>query len=257
MQKVILIGCILFLYGTTFSQKADMQLDSALNANSEKWKVKANRKMFGLASPSFGPYKTIQSEKLDSPVIRRRIKGDGTLSYESHIGFDHTREVTYHVEKSYHLLLANEKDTSETIYSVLSDRTEQKQTFLGSLISKKDEDDKVLAADLNIKGIIIGTNSIPGNFYYHRRSGTGSGNGYLKTANDSIWMEPAKASLHNLLPKYRNKYFIINGIQLINMKGETLACFQFSQPENVWIRKDIDPALQNTIAIMFAVMSAF
>ena len=234
-----------------------MHIDSALGANSEKWKVKANRKMFGLASPSFGPYKTIQSEKLDSPVIRKKTKGDRTLSYESSIGFDHTREVTYHVEKSFHLILVNEKDTSETVYSVLSDRTEQKQTFLGSMISKNDDNDKVLAADLNIKGMITGTNSIPGEFYYHKRKEESSVYGYLKTENDSIWMEPAQASLHNLLPKYRNKYFIINGIQLINKKGEALACFQFSQPENVWIRKDIDPALQNTIASMFAVMCSF
>ena len=54
--------------------KGNMHLDSALQANSEKWKVKANRKMFGLASPAFGPYETVRSEKLDSPVIRKQIK---------------------------------------------------------------------------------------------------------------------------------------------------------------------------------------
>ena len=76
----LLIASVFFCCHTTFSQKnKEKSLDSALEANSEKWKVKQHRGLFGLAKPEFGPYATLDAEKLDSAVIKKKTKDSSGL----------------------------------------------------------------------------------------------------------------------------------------------------------------------------------
>ena len=72
-------AALLFYSSHAFCQKNKSKpLDSALEANSEKWKVKLHKGMFGMANPEFGPFST-DFEKLDSTVLRKRTK-EGSYS---------------------------------------------------------------------------------------------------------------------------------------------------------------------------------
>ena len=48
--------------------------DSFLLANSEKWKVRQNKGMFGLAKPQFGSYTTLDIVKANEPIIKKKTK---------------------------------------------------------------------------------------------------------------------------------------------------------------------------------------
>ena len=56
--------------------------DSVMLASSEKWNVKQNKGLFGLSKPAFGPYNTLNINKIDSPVIKKKTKDGKILDYD-------------------------------------------------------------------------------------------------------------------------------------------------------------------------------
>lgn len=61
---------------SSFSKSIFCQVneDSVLLANSEKWNVKQNKGLFGLSKPAFGPYITLNVKKIDSPLTKKKTK---------------------------------------------------------------------------------------------------------------------------------------------------------------------------------------
>src|SRR4030095_16972994 len=149
-MKMILTTAFLFSAALLFFNKVSRcqknkqkPIDSALEANSEKWKVKLQRPMFGMGKPEFGPYTTIDLEKLDSPVLRTKTK-DGSYtgaSYDLGGGWDwdFSKYQTVQKRKAYNMLVGGGPDTAELLFSIYSISKEKSLTFLGELMSKNDE----------------------------------------------------------------------------------------------------------------------
>ena len=72
-MRAIIFLSVLTLYTAYLPAQKDKStpLDTALEANSEKWKVKLH-KGFGMGKPEFGPYATLNIDKVDSPVLRKK-----------------------------------------------------------------------------------------------------------------------------------------------------------------------------------------
>jgi hypothetical protein len=71
---VFLLFVFIAFASSAFCQKNKPKpLDSTLEANSEKWKVKLHNG-FGTGKPEFGPYTTSNVEKADSPVFKKEQK---------------------------------------------------------------------------------------------------------------------------------------------------------------------------------------
>jgi hypothetical protein len=260
-----------------------MHLNPALETNSEKWKVKENNKLFGdIRKPEFGPYTTTGAEKLDSPVIKKKTK-DGK-EFEVTIGqgadIDMSKKVTIEKTKFYRMQLANGGDTTEALFSIFSTSKEKRQTFLGAVLSKKDEGkDIVLSYTMDVNGIITtNADSILWKFFYTNNN-SGSNNsyvkdtiqttpgisGYLKNHTDSLHIElivdtstitfkQIFSSKHDTITTYKNR-----GVVLVNQKGEHLAALQFAGAEGkryIWIRKDLENSYRQAISTYLAVIIA-
>ena len=271
--NVLFIAIFFLSYNICFSQKSkEKPLDSALEANSEKWKVKQHRPMFGIAKPSFGTYATIDAKKLDSPVIRRKTKdGSATEVSFSSEGWDLdiSKFQTFEKKKAYMMKMATGEDTIEVVFAVHAISKEKSQTFAGKLLSKNDEGkDETLAYKKIISGIIVtGLDSTYSKFYLEDYlSTTQTTNnfsekkspitqGYILAANDSLFTEPIMHSVG----KPADKYFFEwqRGIFINNKNDTRIAALKFTDgqsPFYIWIRKDIESRLQQAIAAFFTVL---
>ena len=257
-----------------------MSLNPSLEANSEEWKVKENKKMFGgISKPEFGPYTTLIAEKLDTPVIKKRTREGSAfelkLGYDAEIetgkgaDIDMSKKVSIQKTKFFRLLLSNGEDSSDALFSLLTISKEKKQTILGKVLSKKDEGkDQVLSYSSFINGIITtNDNTNPWDFYYTSSSSdnydpysndttkTPGLSGYLKNNSDSLYIEPISFSMGN-------KYFPVNyteGFAVINKKGQHVAALQFKKNDNksiIWIRKDLEAYYRQAISSFLAVLVA-
>ena len=277
-----IIAFFLFSSSVCFCQKNSLLPgDPMLETNSEKWKVKENNKMFGgIAKPEFGPYTTTLADKLDTPVIKKRTSNGS--EFELKIGYDAemetghqadlnmSKKVTIQKTKFYRLQLTNGADTMESLFSLFSTSVEKKQTLMGKMLSKKDDDKiEVLSYTVRINGMInTNTDSLPWKFFYSSvkpgnnnsfntdTSQNNSGiSGYLKNNNDSIHVEPIIYFFKSKLYSLRNTL----GIALVNQKGEHLAALQFATPDSksfIWIRKDFGNDYLRAIATFLDVIIA-
>ncbi|MEO8764269.1 MAG: hypothetical protein ABI416_08275, partial [Ginsengibacter sp.] len=116
--------------------------DSAMLAHSEKWKVKQNKGLFGLAKPDFGTFTTIEIAKANSPVIKKKTKDssyyDAAISGEG-TDLDFGKFLTIEKTKLYKLSLVTSPDTIVARFAISSVSHEKKQTLLGKMLSKNDE----------------------------------------------------------------------------------------------------------------------
>jgi hypothetical protein len=229
-------------------------------AHSEKWAVKQHKGLFGLSKPSFGTYATIDVEKIDSPIIKKKTKNGSYAGAEisgSGTDIDVSKFVTIEKTKFYKLLLGTSSNTAEAIFGISSVSREKRQTFLGKMLSKKDDDkDAVLDYNRDVPGAIKTGIDSPGwiffigNFISGGRQTEASffpvasiGGGYLKNEQDSFYVQTHSSFAADII--------------LINQKGEHLAGLAFSQKHpDVWIRNDISQPYQQAIATFFAVIIA-
>jgi ribosomal protein L19 len=277
MKNTVLIPYMLtavFFFCSTisFSQKnKEKPLDSALEANSEKWKVKQHRPLFGIAKPSFGTYITIDAIKLDSPVIRRKTKdGSATeISFSSQgWDLDISKFQTLEKKKIYMLKMATGTDTMEVMFAVHAISKEKSQTFAGKLLSKNDEGkDEILAYKKIISGIITTRlDSAYSKFYLEDYLSTTQTaerfsekpsitQGYILTGTDSLFTEP----IMHAVGKPSDKYFFEwqRGIFINSTNDVRIAALKFTDgqsPFYIWIRKDIEAHVQQSIAAFFSIL---
>lgn len=279
-MKVILTTAILFssllLCGKiSFCQKNKQKpIDTVLEAHSEKWKVKLHRPMFGMGKPEFGPFTTIDLNKLDSPVLRKKTKEgtytDATYNTSEGWDWDFSKYESIEKRKAYNMYVARESDTAELLFSIYTISKEKNLTFFGELMSKNDEGkNQTLGYKINISG--IGTtsyDSLPWRFFLEDSFGrqqepgpygtTRFTRGYIITADDSLFTEP----LLNQLGSRDGKFFFEwqTGILINSTKDSHLAAVKFgtpgdlSNPFYVWIRNDLAPSRQHTLASVFALL---
>ena len=244
MKKWYLFLCIsafCFFYLPGLSQFNE---DSVMLAHSEKWKVKANKGLFGLSKPDFGVFTTLDVVKIDSPVIKKKTKDSSYIGAEfsgEGIDMDQRKFMTIEKRKFYKLQLATNADTTEAVFSIASVSKEKRQTFLGKLLSKNDDGkDALLSYNRDVPGIIVtGVNSMQWEFLivnftsgsrqtesnpYPSASISG---GYLKNDLDSLYMQIYSSFSADLV--------------LVNKSRENLAALNFKQkPLYIWIRNDIE-----------------
>ena len=232
--------------------------DSVMVANSEKWKVQQNKGLFGLSKPAFGNFTTLDVVKIDSPVIKKKTKDSSALGYEisgAGVDMDQSKFLTIKKTKSYKLRLATDTDTTEAVFAISSVSKEKRQTMLGKMLSRNDEGkDMLLSYDRNVAGIIVtGINSMQweffiGNFTSGSRQTEGRSfaaasisGGYLKNESDSLYMQIYSSFQADLI--------------LVNTGGEHVAALKFKQkPLHTWIRNDTEDSYRKAIAALFAVI---
>lgn len=266
----------LFCSAASFSQKhKEKSLDSTLEANSEKWKVKEHKGIAGIAKPEFGNYTTVIAEKLDSPVIKRKTKDSSgaEISISSDNGLDISKYQTVEKKKFYRMVFSREKDTTEIQFYIHSVSDERKQTVLGSLLSKNEEGTgATLNYQKNIEGVILtGIESTRAHFFIEdyvssrqvEHSNPQQNNpttwGYILIKTDSIFTEPVMQTFG----KPKSQFFMQwqSGIFMNDINGAHIALLQFgSNPQfgddkfYIRIRRDLSANSQNVIAAFFAVI---
>ncbi|MBN8787877.1 MAG: hypothetical protein J0I84_12360 [Terrimonas sp.] len=264
MKKRLCVFILCITHFSLFSQA--FPPDAELLAHSQKWKIKLHRPMFGMAKPELGPYITTNFEKLDSPVLRKRIKESSYIGGEGNFSggwdWDISRYETVEKRKAYRMIVVAETDSTEMLFSIYRISQEKNLTFLGELLSKNDEGKNVtLGFKTNISGILAtgvglplrfliydstvnNNNSYPGN--KERITGW-----YLLTGNDSLYTEPVMTP---------GKVFSDQGVFVKDGKDKRIAALKFgvagnlSFPYYAWIRNDIEPDRQHAIASLFALM---
>jgi len=249
-------------------------LDSTLEANSEKWKVKLHKGL-GKGRPEFGPYFTIEIKKLDSPVLRKRTKEGsyaGATITNSSWDWDFSKYQQVENRKAYRMLVANGSDTSEMLFSIYRVSHDKQLTFFGEIMSKDDEGkNQTLSFKKDVSGIISSDiDSLPRRFFVEdtfSRNDESATNSfgpsswtrlYIIIGDDSLFTEP----IIHTVGKPENKFHWEwqTGIFVNSAKGTHIAALKFgtagdlSNPFYVWIRRDLNPAYQQAIASLFALL---
>lgn len=249
-------GCILF-WCYSISTCCQNQ-DAALLANSLHYIVKQNKGIFGLSKPVFGNYSTLDVSRVDSPVIKKKTKDSsysGVEFSDEGTDVDFSKFMTIEKKKFYKLLLNTNEDTIIAIFAIASVSHEKKQTFLGKMLSKNDEDkDEELDYNRNVPGIIKTGNISPvWNFFienftsggrqteYNFSPSASMSGGYMKNDKDSFYLRVYSSFSADIV--------------LINKQGEDVGALAFKQkrPE-IWISNDMDASYQHAIAVYFAVI---
>jgi len=271
--QTALLFCNALLFSSTgsFCQKNKQKpLDSVLEANSEKWKVKLHRSMMGMAKPEFGPFITNDIEKLDSPVLRKKTKdGSYTGASISRDGWDwdFSKYQTVEKRKAYRMVLTGASDTAELLFSIYRISNEKNLTFFGELVTKNDEGkNQTLAGKTIVSGLgITSYDSLPWRFFvedsFGRKEETGLTQtsrftrAYIITHDDSLFTEPILNSAGSL----NGKFFLEwqTGLFVNSSKSNHIAALKFgdaSGPFSAWIRNDVVPSQQYSIASVFALL---
>ncbi|ULQ57783.1 hypothetical protein KJS94_06175 [Flavihumibacter rivuli] len=275
LTAVLLSTSFIFIGLVISAQKSKTPpLDSTLEANSEKWKVKMH-KGFGLGKPSFGPYVTLDVEKTDSPVFRKRTKEGsyrGAIISSESWDWDFSKYEATETKKAYRMMVAAESDTTELLFSLYSVSHDKQLTFFGEMMSKDDEGKNLtLGYKKTASGIIaIGTDSISWRFLIEdsfSRKDVPQGyfndskrltTAYIITGSDSLFAEPIMQQIGKEVEKYSFQYQ--KGIFINDSKGTHLAALKsgtagdLSNPFYVWIRKDVQAADQQAIASLFVLL---
>jgi hypothetical protein len=249
-------------------------LDTALEANSEKWKVKLH-KGFGMGKPEFGPFTTLNIDKVDSAVLRKKTKegssADVDISGDAW-DWDFSKYQMVEKRKAYRMLVSKDADTSESLFSIYTISHDKKLTFLGEIMSKNDDGkNQRLGFKKNVSGIIATpTDSPPLRFFIEDTSAIAEGpagfpggsttltRAYIIAANDSLFTEPIMQYFGRPGSKFSLQWQ--QGVFITTAQGNHIAALKFgaagdlSNPFYVWIRKDLQPSYQHAIASLFALL---
>jgi len=256
---LLIIPCSVFAIFARCQDSPSIPSDSSLQ-QCEKWKIKQNKSLFGLAKPRFGPYTTLNIEKTNDPVLKKTTKEPAVL--EESIGssgrdLNMSRVQTVEKTVSYKLQIAGPRDTISALFSIYAVSTEKKQTLAGRMLSKNDRDEsESLNYYRDLKGLIAsGSDSAGWRFSIDHLVNSVSlaggapypvpkiSAGYLKRESDSLFFEATD----------------LNGgdYKISNARGEHFAIIKFNERKGapgIWIRNDIPGQFQDAISALFAVL---
>ena len=95
----------------------------SLDSASDKWKLTTRQKMFGdISKLEFGPFSIASIEKLDSPVIKKKIKGGANFGLE--LGYETNLLGVHHYNLAPHQALAVRLEPLVCCYGVVRRRAQ-------------------------------------------------------------------------------------------------------------------------------------
>ena len=254
MKKKVKIVCFCVLtilcYSSCFPQ---INYDSILWANSEKWTGHQNKESFAFGKPSFGPYTTLTVSRIDAPVIKNKTKEQTNSSLESSGGrttFDQTKSVLQNKTTWYSLSLGNGTDTTKAVFAVTVTTRKQKKTFLGSLFGKPEKDDNRddyydnYKYTRNIKGTIRSDSDTSyWTFFLSDYVNKRPQGGYIKNEQDSM------------LVVTQNANGFSTEIVVHDLYDNHLASVFFNSNDiKIYILRELSGDCQRAIAVLFAVI---
>ena len=293
LSLLCLATSLMSSWPAAFSQKNKTSpWDTALQANSEKWKVVSHQKMFGEVSKvEFGPFSTITIEKLDSPVHKIKTKEGADLNvdlgYDAEtdhgVDVDLTRKIITQKSKYYRMLLAASVDTVESLCSLISISKDEKQTVGGAALKtllhghyESEEGGGGMVGYLEVVNGFIVTPASGTLYKFYFTLGRGDNNnvptssfqsgsssylsGYLHNNDDSMQITPV---ISTVITKLFGKYDTLSfeeGFDLVNEKGEHLATYQLIGADKkspyVWLHNDLNDSDRQAIASFLAIVIA-
>jgi hypothetical protein len=255
IELLLIAACTVYL---TASGQIDK--DSILTADSDKWKVEQNKGLSGLAKPQFGTYATVDVIKHNAPTVKSKTKESAEFDAEiSSEGVDMDISKVKSIEKSkfYKLLLASEANNIEVMFSVASVSKEKRQTFLGKMLSKNDEGkDEVLSYNRDVLGeIATGDDSSHWVFFIDNYSSGSRATAQERAPSASISAGYLKNSWDSLHVQLYSSFDA--DLVLVDKGGDHVAALKYKwKPAYVWIRKDKVKSYQHAIAAFFSVILA-
>jgi len=250
----ITIGCIFYFSFLALKSYCQSYKDSIMIANSEKWDVVYKKGI--LTFSQAGPDQTFSLNlvKLDSGKVKHKQKDSSEIEYSGSGGLDQRKYMTIKKSRSYKLQAGTNENSTAALFAVTGESNLKRQTFLGKLTSKKDEDeDEMLSFTSTIAGTIKPSNAAPiWNFSIINLSKYNMQNnevpfipsqlpgGFLKSDKDSLIFERASFKAD---------------VVLVDAGGEHVAAAKYrKKPVIIWVRKDIDDSLRDAARILFSVM---
>ena len=249
MNRKEKICCLLI--ATTFcgvSACCQVNEDSLLKVQEVKWSGKPNNDLFGFGKPVFGPCTTISILPVDSPVVKRKNNAGKSSSVTvagGHVSGDQLKTVDLEKTNYYQLLLGTATVTCKSIFGITTYTRKEKQTFLGMLFSKTDEDKtRILFYNRNVSGIIrAGNDTMKWSFYLSHVVDNEIEDGYLTNYQDSF------------LVKTVNTGAFSSDMGLVDHQGQQVAQLSYG-PNRLEIRlqKELNECYKNAIASLFALI---
>ena len=228
-----------------------------------------------MAKPEFGPYTTISVQKLDSPVLRKKTKEgsySGAIITSESWDWDFSKYKMVEKKKAFRMLVTNDTDTAELIFSIYTISHNKELSFFGEMMSKDDQGKNMTVGyKQTTSGILdTGIDSVPSRFFIEDTFSRSEASTdilpqsrrvtrwYIINRDDSLFTEPIMQQFGKPRDKYYWEYQ--RGIFVNNAKGDHIAALKFgtpgdlSNPYYAWIRKDIQPGQRHAIASLFALM---
>lgn len=248
---------ILFFYVLAiccyFPGYPQINYDSILWANSEKWTGHQNKESFAFGKPSFGPYTTLTISRIDGPGIKNKTKEQTNSSLESSGGrttFDQTKTVLRHKTTWYSLSLDSGTDTTKAVFAITVTTRKQKKTFVGSLFGKPEKDDNQddyydnYKYTRNVKGTIRSDSDTSyWTFFLSDYVDKRPKGGYLKNEQDSM------------LVVTQNANGFSTEIVVIDPYDNHLASIFFNSNDiKIYILRELNGACRRAIAVLFAII---
>jgi hypothetical protein len=256
-RKILIFVIYLFLLnmfiGKTLSQSFE---DSLMMAKCEKWNVVYKNGMLTLSQPGSAWVFTMNLSKLDSGKLKQKRKDSTDIEFSGSGGLNQSKYMTITRNRVYKLQMGTDTNSTAALFVVANQSNEKRQTFLGKLMSKNDEDEnEVLSSESNVYGTIkrnnlatawkfslknlsanhFGNSGLPFSLFYPAE-------GFLTSETDSLYLERASFKADAVL---------------VNAEGHHVGAVKFrKKPFVIWVRKDIDNSLQDAAALFFGVMIA-
>jgi hypothetical protein len=259
-----------------------LQISPELQANSDRWGIGSNGKSFDIRLAVFGPFSVTGLQKLDSGASKNKVKEEKGGSYAPGDGYDEYKVRRLEMNTIFHMTLAGESDSTESLFSAFTAKRKKTETVLGMMLSKNTSSggSEILSERKQAEGIIhIKNDTTRWNFFVDYPGSSSNAryvdhglNGYLTNGVDSITMKVlysvvSTKSKDSTSPD-KIKTMFARGVSLIDMQGVQIAALIFkpalgyaakksdnyTNEELVMINKGIDKSARLAIASLYAIM---
>ena len=258
MKQIIQIFVIYIFLQNIFAGKAFSQSfeDSVMIANCEKWNIAYKNGMLTLSNPGSAQVFTMNLSKLDSGKLKQKSKNSVYMEYSGSGGLNGSKYMTITRNRVYKLQMGTDTNATAALFVVTNESNEKRQTFLGKLMSKKDEEEnEVLSSENTIYGTIKRNNlATTWKFSLKNLAANSLGNselpfgifsapqGFLTSEKDSLFLERASFKADAVL---------------VNAEGHHVGAVKFrKKPFTIWVQKDMENSLQDAVTVLFGVMIA-
>ena len=246
---VIYIFLLNIFAGKAFSQSFE---DSMMIANCEKWDIVYKNGMLTLSQPGSAQVFTMNLSKLDSGKTKQKRKNSVYMEYSGSGGLDGSKYMTITRNRVYKLQMGTDTNATAALFVVTNESNEKRQTFLGKLMSKNEEEEnEVLSSNSTLYGTIKRNNlatawkfSLANLWANSMRYGEPPfpPEGFLTSEKDSLSFERASFKADAVL---------------VNAEGHHVGAVKFrKKPFTIWVQKDMENSLQDAVTVLFGVMIA-